>query len=98
MTPDHLPHDIERRFFDGNGAALRCIHATLAAAQETRIATAYFEGSGFQALQDALRDKRIRLLVGFAGESRSRYQHSTTMLLKAAKSMAHPFADHSQGW
>jgi hypothetical protein len=64
MTTDDLAPDIERHFFDGNGAALRCIHATLTAAQEIRIATAYFEGSGFQALQEALKGKRIRLLVG----------------------------------
>ncbi len=33
-------------------------------AEEIRIATAYFEGSGFQVLQETLQGKRIRLLVG----------------------------------
>ena len=56
--------DLDRRFFDGNGAALRSIGAALDTAQEIRIATAYFEGSGYQALQDALLGKRVRLLVG----------------------------------
>ena len=52
------------RFFDGNKAALNCISSVLADAIEIRIATAYFEGSGYQALQSALLGKKIRLLVG----------------------------------
>ena len=52
------------RFFDGRKAALECIASTLSPAHQVRIATAYFEGSGFQALQDALSGKQIRLLVG----------------------------------
>jgi len=59
-----MPLQPDRRFFAGNEAALRCIAATLAGAGDVRIATAYFEGSGFQALQDTLQGKRIRLLVG----------------------------------
>ena len=35
------------RFFDGNKAALNCISSVLADAIEIRIATAYFEGSGY---------------------------------------------------
>ena len=52
------------RFFDGQRAALRCIQTAFQDAQEVRIATAYFEGSGFQALQNDLTGKNIRLLVG----------------------------------
>ena len=54
----------KNRFFDGHKAALECIASTLWPAQQVRIATAYFEGSGFQALQNTLSGKRIRLLVG----------------------------------
>jgi len=52
------------RFFGGHKAALQCITASLQPAEQVRIATAYFEGSGFQALQNALIGKKIRLLVG----------------------------------
>lgn len=53
-----------RRFFSDRQAALRCIASALESAEHIRIATAYFEGSGFQALQETLRGKKIRLLVG----------------------------------
>ena len=43
---------------------MRCIGVALDTAQEIRIATAYFEGSGYQALQDVLLGKRVCLLVG----------------------------------
>lgn len=52
------------RFFSGNRAALHTIQNALHNAREVRIATAYFEGSGYQALQETLQGKRIRLLVG----------------------------------
>jgi superfamily II DNA or RNA helicase len=53
-----------QRFFAGKHAALHCIQGVLKDAVEIRIATAYFESSGYQDLQDTLRGKRIRLLVG----------------------------------
>ncbi|MDW8277516.1 MAG: helicase-related protein [Anaerolineales bacterium] len=64
----------EHRFFAAHSAALRCIQETLQNAKEIRIATAYFEASGYQALQDTLRGKKIRLLVGRpqGGEDRVR--------------------------
>ncbi|HEY9709348.1 MAG TPA: helicase-related protein [Oculatellaceae cyanobacterium] len=58
------PVNRQDRFFDGHNAALYCISTTLLPAEQVRIATAYFEGSGFQALQAALNGKKIRLLVG----------------------------------
>ncbi len=64
MVVDQHLIQSEHRFFEGNQAALRCIGATLVDAEDVRIATAYFESSGFQALQDTLQGKRIRLLVG----------------------------------
>lgn len=62
------------RFFSAGSTALHCIYAVLQNAGEIRIATAYFEASGYQALQDALRGKKIRLLVGRpeGGEDRAR--------------------------
>ncbi len=55
-----MPH----RFFSGNRAALHTIANVLKDASDVRIATAYFEGSGYQVLQETLRGKRVRLLVG----------------------------------
>lgn len=55
---------IIKRFFSGHSAALKCISGVLASAQQVRIATAYFEPSGFQCLQDVLAGKRVHLLVG----------------------------------
>lgn len=54
----------DKRFFSGQSAALNCISTTLAPAHIIRIATAYFEPSGFQCLQDVLAGKQVRLLVG----------------------------------
>lgn len=53
-----------KRFFSGQRAALNCISKTLAPAGLIRIATAYFEPSGFQCLQDVLAGKQVALLVG----------------------------------
>lgn len=63
-----------RRFFSAHSAALHCIQATLQNASEIRIATAYFEASGYQALQETLRGKKIRLLIGRpeGGEDRAK--------------------------
>ncbi len=62
------------RFFAADGAALRTIRSALAGATEVRIATAYFAASGYQALQDVLQGKRVRLLIGRpeGGEDRLR--------------------------
>lgn len=64
----------EHRFFSAHSAALHCIQNTLQDASEIRIATAYFEASGYQALQEVLLGKRIRLLVGRpeGGEDRAK--------------------------
>lgn len=52
------------RFFGAHSAALRCVQQILSDAGLARIATAYFEASGYQVLQDTLAGKRIHLLVG----------------------------------
>ena len=64
IDTDEPLQPIHSLFFDGHNAALQCIAASLQPAEQVRIATAYFEGSGFQALQEALNGKKIRLLVG----------------------------------
>ena len=56
--------DAHQRFYADHCAALTCISRALESAEYVRIATAYFEASGFQALQETLRGKKIRLLVG----------------------------------
>jgi phosphatidylserine/phosphatidylglycerophosphate/cardiolipin synthase-like enzyme len=61
---DEHRQQMNARFFGGRQVALQCISASLRSAKQVRIATAYFEGSGFQALQEVLKGKRIRLLVG----------------------------------
>jgi hypothetical protein len=62
ITDNHLKNN--SRFFDGKRAALQCISSALTSAEQVRIATAYFEGSGFQALQNVLSGKKVKLLVG----------------------------------
>lgn len=52
------------RFFGSNGAAFDCIQQILTRADLVRIATAYFEASGYQVLQNVLAGKQIHLLVG----------------------------------
>lgn len=52
------------RFFNNGGAALACISTVLEDAEKIRIATAYFELSGYQKLVNILAGKQIHLLVG----------------------------------
>jgi len=52
------------RFFSSGGAALNAIKETLGEASLVRIATAYFEPSGWQCLRDTLKGKEVRLLLG----------------------------------
>jgi phosphatidylserine/phosphatidylglycerophosphate/cardiolipin synthase-like enzyme len=56
--------DSHRRFYGAKAAALYCIQQALSEAELVRIATAYFEASGYQVLQETLFGKRIHLLVG----------------------------------
>lgn len=63
MSPDS-----ENRFFNSGGAALRCIENTLDGGDLIRIATAYFEPSGYQCLRRTLRGKELRLLIGRPGD------------------------------
>jgi hypothetical protein len=59
----HTNHDL-KRFFSSGGAAFRTISNTLQNASIVRIATAYFEPTGYQCLRDVLRGKEVRLLLG----------------------------------
>ncbi len=52
------------RYFDGSGAALRVVKGALEGARAVRVATAYFEPSGYQVLRETLRGKEVRLLLG----------------------------------
>ncbi|HDP81395.1 MAG TPA: hypothetical protein ENN21_11190, partial [Spirochaetes bacterium] len=52
------------RYFGRNDAALRVITHALTDARIVRIATAYFEPSGYQCLKEALAGKEVRLLLG----------------------------------
>lgn len=63
MLPESTDNKYHR-YFGGNGAALRVIAHTLDSARIVRIATAYFEPSGYQCLRDTLRGKEVRLLLG----------------------------------
>jgi len=51
------------RFF-GSNAALHCIRGVLRNADVVRIATAYFEPSGYNLLRNVLKGKEVRLLIG----------------------------------
>jgi len=59
-----MPTEDISRFFGAQAAALHCVQHTLSDADLVRIATAYFEASGYQVLQDILAGKRIHLLIG----------------------------------
>lgn len=60
-------------FFASNSAA-ELIRETLQTGQFLRIATAYFEPSGYQILQDVLRSKRVHLLIGREEGGKDRLQ------------------------
>lgn len=62
-----------RRFF-GSKLALQCIREVLHNAQVIRIATAYFEPSGYNLLRNVVRDKEIRLLIGRNEETETKIQ------------------------
>jgi len=73
---DESPADA-RCFFAAGSAALRCVAQVVSAAELVRIATAYFEASGYQVLQDMLAGKQIRLMVGRSEGGRD---HATEVL------------------
>ncbi len=52
------------RYFSGGGSALNVISNALENASVVRIATAYFEPSGYQCLREVLKGKEVRLLLG----------------------------------
>ena len=52
------------RYFDGGGAAFRVISHALGDARIVRIATAFFEVSGYRIMRQVLRGKEVRLLLG----------------------------------
>ena len=52
------------RFFCGGGAALRSAESVLQDCSIARIATAYFEPSGWKCLRNILSGKEVRLLIG----------------------------------
>jgi len=60
--------------FFANHAAAALIQATLQPAQSIRIATAYFESSGYQVLQDVLVGKEVALLIGREEGGRDRLE------------------------
>lgn len=68
-----MPENLSHRFF-GSHLAYKVIQDTLSVASLVRIATAYFEPSGYQNLQSALTNKEVRLLVGREEGGRDRVQ------------------------
>jgi len=52
------------RFFGSGGLALTCIQHALRDATVIRIATAYFEPTGYNLLRATLQNKEVRLLLG----------------------------------
>lgn len=88
-------HDEQRRFF-GAGLAVDAVRACLRNAEIVRIASAFFEPSGWELLADTLANKEIRLLLGreegaadriedllqeFFDEIQTRYSEQQTRLL-----------------
>lgn len=60
--------------FFASYSAAALIQSTLQSAQFVRIATAYFEASGYQVLQDVLGAKRVHLLIGREEGGRDRLE------------------------
>lgn len=60
--------------FFGSHSAAALVNETLHPAQVIRIATAYFEPSGYQVLQDALAGKQVLLLIGREEGGRDRLE------------------------
>lgn len=52
------------RFFGGDSLALRCVKGVIQDASVVRIATAYFEPTGYFLFQETLRNKEVCLLLG----------------------------------
>lgn len=59
-----MTEENKSRFFSGGGSALETVQTALREAGIIRIATAYFEPSGWYCLQDCLKGRKIRLLLG----------------------------------
>ncbi len=53
-----------QRFFGADSLALHCVQQVISDATIVRIATAYFEPTGYYLLKDVLRNKEIKLLLG----------------------------------
>ncbi len=64
MIFNEITQNDDRRFFGGGGAALTAVRKALSGAATVRIATAFFETSGWECLRDILPGKEVRLLVG----------------------------------
>ncbi|MGQ9890082.1 MAG: phospholipase D-like domain-containing protein, partial [Aggregatilineales bacterium] len=70
MTDQELA---KHRFF-GSNMALACIERTLCNASVVRIATAYWEPSGYECLQNVLTGKKVLLLIGRETGGRDNYE------------------------
>lgn len=80
--------------FFGSHAAASLIQSTLQPAQFIRIATAYFEASGYQVLQDVLRTKRVHLLIGRDEGGRDRLEAVVDEFIE--RFLAHPLDRRTQ--
>jgi len=63
MEPIRTDKDLTR-YFSARGAALKVISHALEDAEVIRIATAYFEPTGYQLLSNLFKGKEVRLLLG----------------------------------
>ena len=63
MEPVRTDKDLTR-YFSARGAALKVISHALEDAEVIRIATAYFEPTGYQLLSNLFKGKEVRLLLG----------------------------------
>jgi superfamily II DNA or RNA helicase len=64
MSFDDRNHESNEKFFGGNSAALGAISNILRDATVVRIASAYFEPTGWDLLSEILIGKDVRLLIG----------------------------------
>ncbi|MGB4268763.1 MAG: hypothetical protein WBK20_06230, partial [Spirochaetota bacterium] len=66
---------IIQKFFGADALALKCVKQLVSDATVVRIATAYFEPTGYYLLQQVLRNKEVRLLLGRNEDSEEKIEN-----------------------
>jgi len=84
----YMNFESSHRFFSAKGAAFESVKQTISEVELARIATAWFELSGCQLLQDCLAGNRVCLLIGHSEGG----QNNMATVLKEFESFNRRFA------